>query len=149
MIDFIVEPGSNGAVKAREPRAAVSLEAVAFTSFGSTVGQSATASSLPVATSSTTTEPHFAPVCFARAASTCWAYHCRSRSIVSRTVPPGLAAFSTTALPGIAVPSSALSYSVTPSEPARQALSEYSRPACGWPCAPTKPTRLPATAPLG
>src|SRR3954447_25289648 len=38
---FIVDPGSNGAVKAREPSAAASFEAGAVTSFGATGGPAA------------------------------------------------------------------------------------------------------------
>lgn len=54
VIGLNVDPGSNGLWNAREPRSAAALPE---TLFGSTVGVSATVSSLPVLTSCTTTIP--------------------------------------------------------------------------------------------
>ena len=85
---FEVEPGSNTSVKAtllsRVPFLPMSV-------LGSNEGYEATASRLPVLTSSMTTVPLLALVSLIRCARAFWAYHCRLELTVRVTSLPSTA----------------------------------------------------------
>jgi hypothetical protein len=145
--DLNVDPGSKGAVNAREPRSSESTEVGAF---GSTVGTSATASSRPVFASITVTVAHSACVAATCSAATRCTKYCRSASMVSWRSPPSRASETTCCEPGIVTQSVRLrNERISPFSAARQRSSESSRPASASPSSPMNPMRLPATAPFG
>ncbi len=130
---FEVDPGSNTSEKAtllsRAPFLPTSV-------FGSNDGYEATASRLPVLTSSMTTVPDFALVSLIRCARAFWAYHCRLELTVRVTSLPSTAGTSEFCPTGMIVPSRPSSKVCLPGRADEVLLHHQLDPAAGLAVAP-------------
>ena len=99
VITFAVEPGSKTSSSPRLPRSAAGDWPGRFES---NVGTVARASTSPVRASRITATPDSALDAATWAARACWAFHCRSTSMVSRTVWPSCGSTSSVTPVGIA-----------------------------------------------
>jgi hypothetical protein len=139
-------PGSKTSLTARLPRTA---SAALPGSPASKVGTVASASTSPVVMSISVALALSASLAATVVASTCWAYHCRSRSSVSCTSRPGLGSVTEVKPFGMTRPPPSTSAVRLPSRPDSTSSKRASIPAVPLPSTVVKPMTLAASSPPG